>query len=140
MPSTAAWLAIPENQEKLKISRKKWKDKNKEKVLEKQRQARENNRETFNVYHREYYKLNREARMKYINAHRRNRVKFCTPPWADKKEIRKFYAQCPAGFHVDHIIPLHGKIVSGLHVLDNLQYLPAVDNLKKNNVFVQEVF
>ena len=139
MPSSVAWLAIPENQEKVKASRKKWRDSNKQQVLEKQRQTRETNREVFNAYHREYYKLNRESRIKYINAHRRNRVKFCTPPWANKTEIRNFYKACPTGFHVDHVVPLHGKIVSGLHVIENLQYLPAIENLKKNNIFVQEV-
>ena len=58
-----------------------------------------------------------------------------TPKWADLKAISEFYANCPEGFHVDHIIPLRGKIVSGLHVLENLQYLPALDNYKKANKF-----
>ena len=57
------------------------------------------------------------------------------PSWADTNKITDFYKQCPKGYHVDHIIPLRGKLVSGLHVLENLQYLPAVDNLRKNNRF-----
>lgn len=58
-----------------------------------------------------------------------------TPKWADLKAIAEFYANCPEGFHVDHIIPLRGKIVSGLHTLENLQYLPALENYKKANKF-----
>ena len=59
------------------------------------------------------------------------------PVWSDKEAIKQFYLNCPAGYHVDHIIPLRGKEVSGLHVLENLQYLPAVDNIKKSNKFFE---
>lgn len=61
------------------------------------------------------------------------------PKWLtrqDKKAISIFYANCPLGYHVDHIIPLQGKEISGLHVLSNLQYLPAEENLKKGSHYV----
>lgn len=48
-------------------------------------------------------------------------------------EIESFYLNCPPGHAVDHILPRHGRIVSGLHHLSNLQYLPSEENMRKNN-------
>ncbi len=59
-----------------------------------------------------------------------------TPPWADLDKIREIYLNRPKGYHVDHIIPLNGENVSGLHVHYNLQYLPAKENLSKGNKLI----
>ena len=57
------------------------------------------------------------------------------PSWADMKKIREIYFNRPAGHHVDHVIPLRGRLVCGLHVENNLQYLSAAENMKKHNTF-----
>src|SRR6185437_1931028 len=58
-----------------------------------------------------------------------------TPKWADTKAIAEFYANCPPGMEVDHIIPMRGRLVSGLHVANNLQYLSKTENNRKKNKF-----
>jgi len=55
------------------------------------------------------------------------------PAWADRSAIEKIYLECPPGMEVDHVIPLRGKLVCGLHVPENLQYLTPAENRSKGN-------
>jgi hypothetical protein len=70
-----------------------------------------------------------------IEANRRAAQKQRTPKWADHERMTEIYLKCPDGYHVDHIVPLQGKTVSGLHVPENLQYLPQFTNQSKGNRF-----
>lgn len=38
-------------------------------------------------------------------------------------------------WHVDHVIPLQGKVVCGLHVWNNFAVIPAIINYRKNNKY-----
>ncbi|WQZ00469.1 hypothetical protein AEV23_00025 [Klebsiella phage VB_KpM-AEV23] len=100
---------------------KAWRNKNIDKVSEHNRRNRERNRDP---------KVHSEANYR----HELTRLKR-VPAWSEKEEIKNFYKACPPGYEVDHIIPLCGKLVSGLHVLANLQYLPTKENRCKSNKF-----
>lgn len=82
------------------------------------------------------------ASAKRYYTRKRNRC----PKWlsaSDHKKIEKFYAaakflteQSGVKHCVDHVVPLHGELVSGLHVPWNLQVLTLSENSSKGNRFV----
>lgn len=75
---------------------------------------------------------------------RDTRLQRATPPWIDRKAIDAVYreaaritAETGIMHHVDHVVPIAGKGVCGLHVPWNLEIVPAMENLSKNNHFDQ---
>lgn len=73
---------------------------------------------------------------------RRTALRIATPSWADLAAIEAFYTEARrltavtgVPHEVDHIVPIQGKRVCGLHVEANLQILTKVDNVKKHARF-----
>ncbi len=136
---------------------------NREKILARKRVFREENpdlakihsakfRQTHPEYSRDYYLANKEAcnarikkwrednpgKRKSHTAKRRAAKLQRTVSWSETEAITEFYVNCSTGMVVDHIIPLQGKEVSGLHVLNNLQYLTPKENGEKSNKLLEE--
>ncbi len=59
-----------------------------------------------------------------------------TLSWANLEAIKEIYLNCLDNYTVDHIVPLQGKNVCGLHVEYNLQYLTSIENSRKSNKFI----
>ena len=106
----------------------------KEQYAERNEKWIEQNRDRWQILGRQNAaKPKTRARHRFQEAKRRAKKLNATPPWVDMAEIKKIYDNCPPGYHVDHIIPLNHPLISGLHVPWNLQYLPALENIRKNN-------
>lgn len=109
--------------EKFQKDTRKWRDNHPEKLRESGRRS----------------KLRRRGCVYRENTERRKLREQATPKWLTEeqlKQIEDIYATCPPGFHVDHIHPLKGENVCGLHVPWNLQHLTKEENLRKGNKLV----
>jgi len=145
------------NPDKSSESNRIWYEKNRAKKLAADKRRRESNLQKFLERERASYERNRDAALAknakwrelnrpIIAAHaakRRSAKAERTPPWLSVEQheaLLKFYVDASklsettgVLHHVDHIVPLRGKTVSGLHVPWNMQILTATANLKKNN-------
>ena len=105
---------------------------NKTKVLIKKQEYYRKNAEKMKAWQLTYSRENK-GMYRAIKAQYRAAKLNATPKWADLDKIKMIYESCPVGYHVDHIVPLQGENICGLHIETNLQYLPASENCRKGN-------
>lgn len=89
---------------------------------------------------RAWQKANRGRANYLVRKYQTTRLN-ATPQWLTdehQERTRRVYETCPDDHHVDHIVPLNGEGVCGLHVPWNLQHLTAAENLRKGNNYETE--
>jgi hypothetical protein len=111
-------------------------------IAEKKKQSYERNKAQHLKQKRLYRQLNK-GKVNALNAARKKYIKQRTPVWLsdfDKLKIQCMYSiaamltrENKEAWHVDHILPLRGDLVSGLHVPANLQLMRGLDNISKKN-------
>lgn len=102
---------------------------------------RQQNKDWITNYNKQY-QLDNPEKVAAIRRLREHSIKQQTPSWANQEAIKSLYKKAKqlsqeTGilYTVDHVIPLQGKLVSGLHVENNLQILTKSENSRKNNTY-----
>jgi hypothetical protein len=138
------------HKEKVSFAIKKWNNENKEKMLEAAKKHYEKIKDNneFKLLNsskvKEWAKKNPHKVLEQSARKRATKLKR-VPCWLTKQDfenIKQIYLEAKQlsdkegkKYHVDHIIPLRGKYVSGLHVPENLRILLAEENMAKSNKF-----
>ena len=130
------------NKHTRKAEYKIWVENNKAALVIKKRTHREKNIEALTEKYKAYYTENYPRMLAKRNKQHADKLDR-TPNWLTKDDhwmIEQAYELAALrtkmlGFqwHVDHVLPLRGKLVSGLHTPYNLQVIPAKENLWKGN-------
>jgi hypothetical protein len=118
-----------------------WKQQNKERASANNKNYANRNKERVAAYIKAWQERNPAKVMAATRKYQASKLN-ATPSWVDTSEIVDFYEAARAfriytgqEYHVNHIVPLQGKTVCGLHVPANLQVLPATVNLSKQNKY-----
>jgi len=127
---------------------KKYREKHRDVLIEKSNQWKKDNSEKV-ALHKRYYRKAEPLKHSVWDANKRAKRLKRFPTWlteVDKQAISKVYEEAKqlsmitgVSHQVDHIVPLLGKNVSGLHVPWNLQVLTSLENNIKNNKFYEAI-
>lgn len=130
------------NKELTKARARKWAEENPERRHEIHRKNRDKDLENHNLRNKQWRSKNPHKMVAYQGKRRAAKL-LRTPNWLTEDDlfiIEEAYHLAKLRtellgipYHVDHILPLQGRKVSGLHVPANLQVIPAKENLKKSN-------
>jgi len=130
---------IKANPEENRLRTKRWKEANKEKVEVIWRAEHEKNGDQYRERARRWAIENKGRHQSNVKAYKMRKKKHM-PAWVDRRDIDIFYVDAEEKtkltgiiYHVDHIVPLKGKRVCGLHVPWNLQVISGAENLAKGN-------
>lgn len=126
---------------------KQYREENKDKISQQQKQYKKENKNKISEKNKKYKKENKGKVLSWKEKSRAQKLQ-ATPNWLTVehlKSIERFYTiskemELSSGvkYHVDHIIPLQGETVCGLHVPWNLQTLEVSENLSKNNKLLDQ--
>lgn len=115
----------------------KWAAINPEKKKAFNDKVRAKRRDAHNAYNRQWFSENKALRSHYEQKRRASKLQASVPGY--EAELRRIYELCPEGFTVDHIVPLKGRTVCGLHVPWNLRYITLSENSQKNATFIESL-
>lgn len=131
-----------ENADRARERNRKYYKENSDRFKECKKEYYKENADRIRERHRKYYKENKSAYVEHGSKRRAAKINR-TPLWLTddcQKTIRLYYdtrqsltEATGTEYHVDHIIPLQGNNVSGLHVPQNLQIIKAERNISKGN-------
>jgi 5-methylcytosine-specific restriction endonuclease McrA len=136
-----------DNKNKISDRNFRYRAENKDQILTRKAEYRRDNKKKIAAYDAKYGVINRD-KINAKHSKRRAAKLQATPAWlaaGELEQMRELYT-CAQMFklytgqdyHVDHIVPLRGKNVCGLHVPWNLQVILAKENLSKSNKLIQD--